>query len=109
MLQKANEGSWQIQEQLHAAQEELMSSNEELMSLNEALVTTKLELEVYNHELNTVNTDLYIRNKDLETSIEYAHAIISAIRQPLIILQNDGGSERRTMPFTVILVLILKR
>src|SRR5258707_1077785 len=54
------------------------------------LVTTKLELEVYNNELNTVNTDLYIRNKALETSIEYPHAIISAIRQPLIILQNDG-------------------
>lgn len=89
MLQKANEGSWRMQEQLHTAQEELMSSNEELMSMNEALAMAKLELEVYNHELSTVNTDLYTRNKDLETSIEYAHAIISAIRQPLIILQND--------------------
>ncbi len=78
-----------MREELQAAQEELMSSNEELQSVNEALETAKQELEAHNHELSAVNVDLYTRNKALETSFEYAHSIVAAIRQPLVILQND--------------------
>jgi two-component system CheB/CheR fusion protein len=88
-LMIADERAAKTREDLQAAQEELMSSNEELQSLNEALETAKQELEAYNHELNVVNTDLHTRNKVLETSVEYAHAIVAAIRQPLVILQND--------------------
>jgi two-component system CheB/CheR fusion protein len=36
-----------------------------------------------------VNSDLSTRNKVLESSVEYAHAIVAAVREPLVILQSD--------------------
>lgn len=95
-LMVSHEQAAKIQVQLSEAHQEAMASNEELQSLNEelqsinqALETARDDLQSYNLELNTVNADLYQRNKGLEQSAEYAHAIVAAIRQPLMVLQND--------------------
>jgi two-component system CheB/CheR fusion protein len=88
-LAAGNQEAARLQEELQTTREELMSANEELHSLNEALSDSKLDLESHNHELSVVNTDLSTRNKELESSVEYAHAIVAAIRQPLVILRGD--------------------
>lgn len=73
---------------LQTANEELQSSNEELQSLNEELETSKEELQSANEELTTANQELIDKQEQLNESQNYAEAIVSTIREPLLVLDN---------------------
>jgi len=76
-------------EELQSANEELLSGSEELQSLNEELETSKEELQSTNEELMTMNQELYERNEQYNQSRLYAEAIVSTIREPLLVLNRD--------------------
>lgn len=76
-------------EELQSANEELLSGSEELQSLNEELETSKEEIQTSNEELIIVNQELFDRNEQLNLSRLYAESIVSTIRAPLIILNNE--------------------
>ncbi len=73
---------------LQTANEELQSSNEELQSLNEELETSKEELQSANEELTTANQELIDKQLELNESQNYAEAIVSTIREPLLVLDS---------------------
>ena len=84
-----------INEELQSANEELLSGSEELQSLNEELETSKEELESSKEELQSSNEELTVANQELQSrNIEindarnYADAIITTVREPLIILNR---------------------
>ncbi|MEO7263668.1 MAG: chemotaxis protein CheB [Ferruginibacter sp.] len=75
-------------EELQSANEELLSGSEELQSLNEELETSKEELQSSNEELTVVNHEIINLNHQVTSSRDYAEAIISTIREPLIVLDK---------------------
>jgi len=75
-------------EELQSANEELLSGSEELQSLNEELETSKEELESTNEELIVVNNEMTSLNKQLESEKNYSEAIVSNIREPLLVLDK---------------------
>ncbi|HWB90931.1 MAG TPA: CheR family methyltransferase, partial [Puia sp.] len=89
LLIAANRESASTQEALQRFNEDILASNEEFKSVNEQLHSVNRQLLSYNVELNTVNEDLHLSNRELELSVEYAHAIVSSIRQPLVVLHDD--------------------
>jgi len=99
LLLAANEDAARAQEGLQITNEEMMTSNEELQSVNEQLQSVNQQLLSFNLELNTVNEDLSIRNRELETSVEYAHAIVNSVRRPLVVLQDDLRIRLANQPF----------
>ncbi len=76
-------------EELQSANEELLSGNEELQSLNEELETTKEEMQSTVEELIIVNQELYQSNEQLNDARKYAEAIVTTIREPLLVLDKD--------------------
>jgi two-component system CheB/CheR fusion protein len=76
-------------EELLSANEELVSHSEELRSLNEELEISKEELQSTVEELSVANQELGFRNEQLNISRQYAEAIVTTIREPLIILDKD--------------------
>jgi two-component system CheB/CheR fusion protein len=81
-------------EKLQSYNEELLSAGEEQQSLNEELETSKEELQSINEEIIIVNKELLERNEQLYNARTYADAIVSTIREPLLIL--DAGLRIRT-------------
>jgi len=75
-------------EELQSANEELLSGSEELQSLNEELETSKEELESTNEELIVVNQEMVSLNKQLASEKNYSEAIVSNIREPLLVLDK---------------------
>jgi two-component system CheB/CheR fusion protein len=86
-------------EELQSANEELLSGSEEMQSLNEELETSKEELQSTNEEIMIVNKELLDRNDQLNSSRLYAEGIVSTIRDPLIILDQDLRIRRATGGF----------
>ncbi|MDB5257447.1 MAG: domain S-box protein [Chitinophagaceae bacterium] len=76
-------------EELLSANEELVSGSEELRSLNEELEISKEELQSTVEELSAANQELAVRNEQLNHYRKYAEAIVSTIREPLIVLDKD--------------------
>jgi len=76
-------------EQLQSTNEELLSGSEELKSLNEELETSKEELQSTNEELLVVNQELVSSNEQVKESRDYAEAIITNLRQPLLVLDKN--------------------
>lgn len=76
-------------EELQSANEELLSSSEEMQSLNEELETSKEELQSTNEELLIVNHELLDKQEQLNASNIYSEAIISTIREPLVVLDKS--------------------
>src|SRR5690606_3842740 len=68
--------------------EELQSSNEELQSLNEELETSKEELQSANEELTISNQELLQNQEQLTSARQYSEAIVSTIREPLVVLDE---------------------
>jgi len=75
-------------EELQSANEELQSSNEELQSLNEELETSKEELQSANEELTISNQELLDKQDQLNAAHFYSEAIVSTIREPLMVLDK---------------------
>ncbi|MEO7174513.1 MAG: CheR family methyltransferase [Saprospiraceae bacterium] len=75
-------------EELQSANEELQSSNEEMQSLNEELETSKEELQSTNEELVIVNQEMLDKQEQLNTSRFYSEAIITTMREPLVVLDK---------------------
>lgn len=75
-------------EELQSANEELQSSNEEMQSLNEELETSKEELQSTNEELLIVNQELLDKQDQLNASRFYSEAIVTTMREPLVILDR---------------------
>jgi two-component system, chemotaxis family, CheB/CheR fusion protein len=73
-------------EELQSANEELLSGSEELQTLNEELETSAEELQSNNEELISVNDELMDRQEQLTVARNYSEAIVSTIREPLIVL-----------------------
>ena len=76
-------------EELQSANEEIVSSNEELQSLNEELETSKEEIESTNEELTTSNQELHVRIQQVEELNNYNEAILSAVQEPVIVLDKN--------------------
>ncbi|CAN5396472.1 hypothetical protein BH09BAC3_BH09BAC3_38090 [soil metagenome] len=75
-------------EELQSANEELQSSNEEMQSLNEELETSKEELQSTNEELVIVNQELLDKQEQLNISRFYSEAIVTTMREPLVVLDK---------------------
>ncbi|MEO8761215.1 MAG: ATP-binding protein, partial [Bacteroidia bacterium] len=75
-------------EELQSANEELLSSSEELQSLNEELETSKEETQSSNEELMIVNQELLDKQEQINSSRLYAEAVITTVREPLVVLDN---------------------
>ncbi len=75
-----------VNEELQSANEELLSGSEELQSLNEELETGKEELQSTNEELTVVNQEIISLNEQVTAARNYAEAIVSTIREPLLVL-----------------------
>ncbi|MBK5278792.1 MAG: PAS domain-containing protein, partial [Bacteroidia bacterium] len=76
-------------EELQSDNEELLSSSEELQSLNEELETSKEELQSTNEELTVVNQEIVNLNELVTDSLAYSDAIVSTIREPLLVLDQN--------------------
>jgi two-component system, chemotaxis family, CheB/CheR fusion protein len=102
-LQKVMEEHAAALEELQSSNEEAVSSNEELQSVNEELQTAKEEVQSANAELATLNRELGERNRQLgqandgltrsgqevQRALDYANAIVSTVRGPLLIMDGD--------------------
>ncbi|MEP7266388.1 MAG: chemotaxis protein CheB [Saprospiraceae bacterium] len=75
-------------EELQSANEELQSSNEEMQSLNEELETSKEELQSTNEELIIINQEFLDKQEQLNAARFYSEAIVTTIRQPLVVLDK---------------------
>lgn len=76
-------------EELQSANEELLSGSEELQSLNEELETGKEELQSTNEELTVVNQEMISLNEQIAVARDYSEAIVSNIREPLLVLDKN--------------------
>jgi len=76
-------------EALQSVNEELQSSIEEMQSLNEELETSKEELQSSNEELISLNNELIKKQEHLDASLDYSEAIVSTVKEPLIVLDNN--------------------
>ncbi|MBC7425772.1 MAG: PAS domain S-box protein [Bacteroidia bacterium] len=76
-------------EELQSSNEELQSSNEEMQSLNEELETSKEELQSTNEELLIVNQELLDKQEQLNASRVYSEAIVTTLREPLVVLDKS--------------------
>ena len=76
-------------EELQSINEEIVSSNEELQSLNEELETSKEEIESTNEELVTSNQELNARIQEIEELHRYNEAILTAVHEPMLILDKN--------------------
>ncbi len=76
-------------EELQSANEELESSREELQILNAELEASKEELQSSNEELQTLNNELLSNNERLIESRNYSQDIISTLREPLVVLDQN--------------------
>jgi two-component system, chemotaxis family, CheB/CheR fusion protein len=95
-------------EELQSSNEEAVSSNEELQSVNEELQTAKEEVQSANEELATLNRELQDRNLELRQrndalkgsedeirrALDYANAIVSTVRGPLLIMDGELRVEK---------------
>ena len=75
-------------EELQSTSEELESSSEEMQSLNEELETSKEELQSSNEELVILNQELLDKQEQLNVARLYSEAIVTSIREPLVILDK---------------------
>jgi two-component system CheB/CheR fusion protein len=108
LLQKVVEEHDAASEELQSANEEAVSSNEELQSVNEELQTAKEEIQSANEELATLNRELQERNlqlgqandalkvsgREIQLALDYANAIVSTVRGPLLIMDGDLRVEK---------------
>ncbi len=76
-------------EELQSANEELLSSSEELQSLNEELETSKEELQSTNEELVIINQEMLDKQEQINSTRQYAEAIIATVREPLVVLDRN--------------------
>jgi two-component system CheB/CheR fusion protein len=76
-------------EELQSANEELLSGSEELQSLNEEMETSKEELQSTNEELMVVNHEMISLNEQVTAARDYSKAIVSNIREPLLVLDKN--------------------
>ena len=75
-------------EELQSSNEELLSSNEEMQTLNEELETSKEELQSTNEELIIINQELIEKQTQLNDFLHYNEAILSTIRESLVVLDK---------------------
>ena len=76
-------------EELLSSNEEQLSNSEELRSLNEELEISKEELQSTVEELSASNQELGHRNDELNHSRKYSEAIVTTVRESLIVLDRD--------------------
>ena len=76
-------------EELQSANEELQSGNEEMQSLNEELETSREEIQSTNEELTIINHELLDKQQQLNAARSYAEAIVTSVRDPLVILDKS--------------------
>ena len=76
-------------EELQSTNEELLSSSEELQSLNEEMETSKEELQSTNEELTVVNQEMISLNEHIISARDYAEAIVTTIREPMLVLDRN--------------------
>ena len=78
-----------VNEELQSANEELLSGSEELQSLNEEMETSKEEVQSTNEELIMINEEMTSLNDQVTEARNYAEAIVTTIKEPLIILDKN--------------------
>ena len=93
-------------EELRSANEEAQSANEELQSTNEELQTAKEELQSSNEELTTTNDEMQGRNIELGQLNDDLLNLLSSMRMPIVMLNNELQIRRFTPAAEVVLRLI---
>ncbi len=83
-------------EELRSANEETQSTNEELQSINEELQTAKEELQSSNEELTTTNDEMQNRNQELSQANNDLLNLLSSMRVPVVMLNNQLRIRRFT-------------
>ncbi len=83
-------------EELRSANEETQSTNEELQSINEELQTAKEELQSSNEELTTTNDEMQNRNLELSQANNDLLNLLSSMRVPVVMLNNQLRIRRFT-------------
>ena len=78
-----------VNEELQSANEELLSGSEELQSLNEEMESSKEELQSTNEELIVINQEMISLNEQVTEARNYAEAIVTTVKEPLIILDKS--------------------
>ena len=75
-------------QELQSANEELLSSSEEMQTLNEELETSKEELQTTNEKLTIINHELLDKQEQFYATGFYSEAIVTTMREPLIVLDK---------------------
>ncbi|HEY5823943.1 MAG TPA: chemotaxis protein CheR, partial [Cyclobacteriaceae bacterium] len=76
-------------DELRRENNEWLISGEVLHSLNKELTSSKQELQQTIEKLLVTNKELASRNEELNRSRDYSEAIVTTIREPLIVLDYD--------------------
>ncbi|WPL18222.1 Chemotaxis protein methyltransferase [Thiorhodovibrio winogradskyi] len=82
--------------ELKGSHEEAMAMNEELQSANEELVSSKEELQSLNEELSTVNSQLEEKIRELESSGNDLHNLITSAEISTVFLDTELRIKRFT-------------
>ena len=74
--------------------EELQTAKEEVQSANEELATLNQELQERNLQLGRTNEALEASGKTAQRALDYANAIVSTVRAPLLIMDGQLRVEK---------------
>ena len=84
---------------MQAMLEERDAASEELQTANEEIRTSNEELQTINEELITTNQELARRSEQVQLAQERTNAIVETVREPLVVLTQDGHVERANTAF----------
>jgi len=93
-LQSSNEEAVSSNEELQSVNEELQTAKEEIQSANEELATLNRELQERNLQFGQANDDLKFSGQEIQLALDYANAIVSTVRGPLLIMDGDLRVEK---------------
>jgi two-component system CheB/CheR fusion protein len=93
-LQSSNEEAVSSNEELQSVNEELQTAKEEVQSANQELATLNRELEERNLQLGQANDALKVSGQEIQHALDYANAIVSTVRGPLLLMDGDLRVEK---------------
>jgi two-component system CheB/CheR fusion protein len=93
-LQSSNEEAVSANEELQSVNEELQTAKEEVQSANQELATLNRELEERNVQLRQANDALKRSGEEIQRALDYANAIVSTVRGPLLIMDGELRVEK---------------
>ena len=93
-LQSSNEEAASSNEELQSVNEELQAAKEEVQSANEELATLNQRLQERNLQLGQANDALKASGEEIRRALDHANAIVSTVREPLVIMDGELRVEK---------------